>query len=70
MTNLEKIIYIADYIEPTRPYFEGIYKARELAYKNLDMAMDYILESTIQFNNKKGRIIHPLSIEAYDYYKN
>ncbi|WP_250277763.1 nicotinate-nucleotide adenylyltransferase [[Clostridium] colinum] len=70
MSNLEKIIYIADYIEPTRPYFEGIYKARELAYKDLDKAMAYILENTIQFNLKKGRIIHHLSMEAYDYYKN
>nr|WP_317357103.1 nicotinate-nucleotide adenylyltransferase [uncultured Tyzzerella sp.] len=70
MTELEKIIYIADYIEPTRAYFDGIYEARELAYKNLDRAMSYILENTIQFNRKKGRIIHPLSIEAYSYYKN
>lgn len=70
MSNLEKIIYIADYIEPTRAYFEGVYKARELAYKDLDKAMEYILHSTIQFNTKKGRIIHPLSIESYNYYKN
>ncbi len=70
MSSLEKIIYIADYIEPTRVYFEGIYTARELAYKDLDKAMEYILKSTIQFNTKKGRIIHPLSLQAYEYYKN
>ncbi len=69
MSNLEKIIYVADYIEPTRPYFDGIYEARELAYKNLDRAIQYILKNTIQFNTEKGRIIHPLSIEAYEYYK-
>lgn len=70
MSTLEKIIYIADYIEPTRKYFDGIYKARELAYENLDKAMAYILKNTINFNKQKGRILHPLSIEAYEYYKN
>ncbi len=70
MSSLEKIIYIADYIEPTRVYFEGVDMARELAYKDLDKAMAYILNSTIEFNSKKGRLIHPLSIEAYNYYKN
>ncbi len=69
MSKLEKIIYIADYIEPTRAYFDGIYKARELAYENLDKAMEYILKNTIDFNIKKGRVIHPLSIKAYNYYK-
>ena len=70
MSELEKIIYIADYIEPTRVYFDGAYKARELAYEDLDKAMCYILKNTIDFNVKKGRMIHPLSIEAYNYYKN
>lgn len=70
MSKLEKIIYIADYIEPTRAYFQGLDKARELAYKDLDKAMEFILKNTIDFNEKKGRIIHPLSKEAYDYYKN
>ena len=38
MTNLEKIIYLADLIEPSR-MFEGVDEIRELAYKNLDSAM-------------------------------
>lgn len=70
MSILEKILYIADYIEPTRNYFEGIEKARELAYKNLDEAMCYILKNTIKFNENKGRQIHYLSLEAYEFYKN
>lgn len=38
MTNLEKIVYLADLIEPSRK-FEGIDEIREVAYKDLDLAM-------------------------------
>lgn len=37
MTNLEKIVYLADLIEPSRK-FEGIDEIREVAYKDLDLA--------------------------------
>ncbi len=70
MFTIEKIIYIADYIEPTRRYFEGLDKARELAYKDLDEAMEYILDRTIEYNGGQGGQVHPLSIEAYEFYKN
>lgn len=70
MTLFEKIIYIADYIEPTRQYFDGLETARYLAYEDIDKAMFYILKNTIEFNEKKGRLIHNLSKEAYEYYKN
>lgn len=69
MTLLEKIIYISDYIEPTRAHFEGVEKARKLAYENIDKAMEYILKSTIIYNEQKGRLIHHLSKEAYEFYK-
>ncbi|HIR85749.1 MAG TPA: nicotinate (nicotinamide) nucleotide adenylyltransferase, partial [Candidatus Limivicinus faecipullorum] len=38
MNTLEKIIYLADYIEPTRD-FEGVERLRELAYEDLDAAL-------------------------------
>ena len=43
MTLLEKIIYIADYIEPTRD-FEGVERLRQLAYEDIDSAMALGLE--------------------------
>ncbi len=46
MTLLEKIIYLADYIEPTRD-FPGIRELRELAYEDLDRAMVLGLQMTI-----------------------
>lgn len=69
MSLLEKIIFIADYIEPNREKFEGLEEARRLAYLDLDMAMKYILEETIAFVHARGRLLHPLSVEALDYYK-
>ncbi len=69
MTLLEKIIFIADYIEPNREKFDGLEEARRLAYIDLDMAMKCILEQTIAFVEERGRLLHPLSLEALEYYK-
>ena len=69
MTTLDKIVFIADYIEPNREPFDGLEKARELAYKDLDETMEYILESTIAFVKKRNRALHPYSLKALDYYK-
>lgn len=70
MTLLEKIIFIADYIEPNRKKFGGLDEARRLAYLDLDQAMEYILENTIAYVKARGRLLHPLSLEALEYYKN
>lgn len=69
MSILEKIVFIADYIEPNREYFEGLEKVRELAYKDINKAVIYSLENTINYNKNKNRIIHPLGIAALDYLK-
>lgn len=70
MSTLEKIVFIADYIEPNREKFDGLEEARRLAYLDLDMAMKFILEETIAFVKERGRLLHPLSLEALEYYKN
>ena len=70
MSLLEKIIFIADYIEPNREKFGGLDEARRLAYLDLDKAMAYILENTIEYVKARGRLLHPLSQEALEYYKN
>ena len=42
---------------------------KNAAYSDLDYAMLLSLEGTIRVNRERGRLIHPLSIEAYNYYK-
>lgn len=69
MSKLEKIIYLADFFEPNRKYFNGIDKIKELAYTDLDKAMKFALEHTINYNKAKNRLIHYLSVEALEYYK-
>lgn len=69
MSKLEKIIYLADFFEPNRKYFDGIVEIKKLAYEDLDKAMAFSLRNTIDYNEKKKRLIHPLSIEALKYYE-
>ncbi|MCL2424724.1 MAG: bis(5'-nucleosyl)-tetraphosphatase (symmetrical) YqeK [Oscillospiraceae bacterium] len=69
MTMLEKIIYIADYIEETRSFPE-VDQLRKLAYKNINEAMLLGLEMTV--SDLKSRNIPPniATIEAINDYKN
>lgn len=69
MSLLEKIVYIADCIEPYREPYPGLAEIRAFAYEDIDKAMVCALSHTIEYNKNKGGIIHPLSIEALDYLK-
>ncbi len=68
MSLLEKIIYLADYIEPTRR-FEGITLLRERAYEALDSAMALGLKMSIEDIRTHGYTLHPVTAEAYEFYK-
>jgi nicotinate-nucleotide adenylyltransferase len=57
MTLLEKIIYIADYIEPTRD-FEGVDDLRRLAYTDLDQALVTGLQMSIDDMKSRGIVPH------------
>ena len=66
MTTLEKILYVADYMEPNRD-FEGVERLRKLAYEDLDKALLLGVEMTIREMEEKKRVIHPKTIQARDY---
>lgn len=63
MTTLEKIIYLADYMEPNRN-FDGVEKLRALAYTDLDAAVALGCQMSIQEMKEKGREVHPNTIAA------
>lgn len=63
MTLLDKIICLADYMEPSRN-FEGVEEIRALAETDLDLALVKGLDSTISFLIQKGQMIHPNTILA------
>lgn len=66
MSLLDKIIYVADMIEPSRD-FDGVDKLRKAAYKNIDEAFVTGLRSSIEINAKRNRAIHPDTISAWNY---
>ena len=64
MSRLEKIIYLADFIEPNRNDFAGLDEVRAKAYNNLDGALIDAIRSSIS-HVKQGKFeIHPQSILA------
>lgn len=69
MTDLEKILYLADIIEPNRKEFEGLSELRKLCMKDLDEATLYGLELSIAHIGRKGRILHTQTMEAEAYYR-
>ena len=68
MNTLQKIIYVADYMEPNRN-FPGVDQLRRLAFTDLDEALKLGLEMTLALLNKQGREVSPESMEALEYLK-
>ena len=68
MSILEKIIYIADYIEPSRKQAPNLSEVRKLAFQNLDQALLKILTDILSYLESGGGEIDPLTKETYDYY--
>jgi nicotinate-nucleotide adenylyltransferase len=66
MTRLEKVIYIADYMEPTRD-FPGVEKLRELVYQDLDAAVLLGLEMSVEEMEEMGNPVHFRTLEARDW---
>ena len=68
MTQLEKILYLADYIEPTRS-FEGVEPLRKLAYEDLDRAMLLGLEMSLGVLHKYDEPIHENTVLAKEWFE-
>lgn len=66
MTLMEKILYIADYAEPSRRY-GWCERLRTLVLEDLDAAVLYGLNVTISHNQSRGNVIHPRTLEARDW---
>ena len=63
MNMLEKIIYVADYMEPNRD-FPGVDRLRELAFSDIDAALKLGLEMTLEHLKNQGAEVSPESREA------
>lgn len=68
MNLLDKIIFIADYIEPNREKAENLPEVRALAFRDIDQAVVQILHDTIHYLNYKKGAIDIKTQETYQYY--
>ena len=69
MSRLEKIIYIADYIEPQRSAADVLPEVRSLAFRDLDEAMYVILDSTVSYLTSGRSHIAKDTLTALEYFK-
>ncbi|MBF0776023.1 HD domain-containing protein [Streptococcus azizii] len=67
MTLLDKVLYVADYIEPNRD-FPGVEEARQLSKLSLDKAVAFATARTIAHLAQKRIPIYPQTIETYNAY--
>lgn len=65
MSLLDKIIYVADMAEPNRD-FDGIDVIRDLSCRDIDLAYKEAIRVSLQFNLRKGNVIHPDTIYAWN----
>lgn len=63
MNVLQKILYVADYVEPNRD-FPGVEELRHLAYTDITKALKLGLENTLNLLHQQGSEISPESMEA------
>ena len=69
MSELEKIIFIADYIEPGRKQASNLTEVRRLAFEDLDRAIVKILKDILEYLNKSDKgDIDPMTLKTYQYY--
>ena len=69
MCLLEKIIYLADYMEPNRD-FPGVERLRALAFADLDTALMLGFEMTLEILRRRGQPIDDNSMAAWQYLSN
>ncbi|WP_404443845.1 bis(5'-nucleosyl)-tetraphosphatase (symmetrical) YqeK [Sutcliffiella horikoshii] len=65
MTPLDKVLYVADYIEPGRD-FPGVDQVRESAKSSLDIAVIQAMKNTIMYLLKRNQPIYPDTFQAYN----
>ena len=70
MSNLEKIIFVADYIEPLRSKREYMDEIRKMAFIDIDKCIVLIIDSCLKHLHSGNIFVHNKMIETYEYYKN
>lgn len=69
MSLLEKIIFIADYIEPSRKPVPELDLIRRLAFEDLDRTMEKILSNTLKHLEEKKVPVDAMTRTTYESYR-
>lgn len=69
MSMMDKIIYLADYIEPGRKMIPGLTEIRELSFTDIEQAVCQCAGSTLNYLEKSKHFIDPMTKQTYEYYK-
>lgn len=69
MSLLEKIIYIADYIEPGRRKLPNIPVVRELAFTDIDQCLYRMLNDSLTYLERTNKAVDQMTRQTYLYYK-
>ena len=69
MTKLEKIVYLADMIEPNRKPYPGLEALRKLCMTDLDEAMHMALLMSLDHVREQGKPLHPDTMAALAEYE-
>ena len=70
MTLLEKIIFIADYVEPHRKEIPGLNEAREALFSDLEETLQIILRHNLLYLEESDKVVDPMTKQTYEYYAN
>ena len=66
MTMLEKIVFVADYIEPNRKKLPDLDRIRTLSFHDISEALKVIAKSTIEYLGSQGMYIDKFTYELSD----
>ena len=69
MTDLEKIIFIADYIEPLRKEAPHLAEIRQIAFADLNQGVAEILYDTLHYLSGRKGSVDPTTQLTYEFYK-
>ncbi len=69
MNLLDKIVFVADYIEPGRDLAPRLDEVREMAFMDIDKALVMILHDKLEYLKEKAAVLDPKTKETYEYYR-
>ena len=68
MSELDKVIYVADFIEPNRKFLPEMDEIRKEAFTDLDKSFLHILKNILDYLHRKGSVVDKITEQTYEYY--